>query len=104
MAGESCTLVAQHGLPVVVQQALDDVKLPQTARLMMWHLRLRLDLIEFREVYNDSLAKEMRITDSTVGKMLTLLVAEGYLGESGKRRPRAFRLLWSKRQSRARAA
>lgn len=88
-----------------VQQALDDVTLPHTARLMMWHLAKRLDLFEFREVKNASLAAEMRIKDTTTGQMLAVLVAAGYLDQRGSdRRTRAYRLPWSRRQSKAIAA
>jgi hypothetical protein len=88
----------------VVSQALGDVTLPHTARLMMWHLAQRLDLVEFREVYTDSIAAEMRIKPNTASVTLDTLVSRGYLDESGKRKPRAFRLPWSRRQSLARAA
>jgi hypothetical protein len=50
------------------------------------------------------LANEMRVLDTTVGKMLTLLVERGYLEESGKKKPRAFRLPWSRRAYTERAA
>jgi hypothetical protein len=46
----------------------------------------------------------MRIKDTTVGQMLTVLVQRGYLDESGKKKPRAFRLPWSRRVSTERAA
>lgn len=98
------TLVARHGLPSVITQALDDVALPPAARLLMWHLRLRLDLTVFREQKAESLAREMRIKETTVGQMLRLLVVQGYLEEHGKRKPRAFRFPWSRRTTRERAA
>lgn len=104
MTAPSCSLIAQHGLPVVVLQALDDVGLPPMARLMMWHLRLRLDLVEFREVYVESIAKEMRIEDQSAGRLLRTLVETGYLEMHTKRRPRAYRFFWSRRTSSARAA
>jgi hypothetical protein len=89
----------------VVQQALDDVTLPHSARLMMWHLAKRLDVFEYREVKNASLASEMRIKDTTTGQMLALLVAAGYLDQrSSDRRTRAYRWPWSRRQSKALAA
>lgn len=87
-----------------VRQALGDVQLPPLARLMMWHLAARLDVFEFREVKLASIGSEMRIRETTAGQMLTRLVAEGYLDEAPQRRPRAFRLMWSRRQSRAIAA
>lgn len=90
--------------PRVVTQALSDVQLPDAARLIMWHLSFRLDLVEYREVYAESLANESRRKVTTVGQMLTLLVHRGYLDESTKKKPRAFRLPFSRRTSGARAA
>ena len=93
------------GLPEVVRQALDDVQLPATARLMMWHLAQRLDLAEFREVKLSSLAHEMRIKETTTGQWLGILVERGYLDVRPiERRSRAYRLPWSRRTSRALAA
>jgi hypothetical protein len=93
-----CTLITAGGVPRVVEQALDDVQLPPVARLMMWHLAKRLDLFEYREVKNASIA-------ATAGQMLALLVSRGYLDQKNSdRRTRAFRLLWSRRQSKALAA
>ena len=93
-----------HGLPRAVQQALSDVSLPPSARLMIWHLAHRLDMVAFRDAKAESLASEMRIRDTTAGQMLTLLVERGYLYESGKRKPRAFRMPWSRCTSKERAA
>lgn len=104
MSGPTCSLVTGGSLPRVVEQALDNVKLPPSARLVMWHLRHRLDFVEYREVKAESLASEMEIKETTVGQMLTLLVDRGYLDESGKRKPRAFRMPWSRRTSKSRAA
>jgi DNA-binding IclR family transcriptional regulator len=70
----------------------------------MWHIRKRLTMVAFTEVKAESLANEMRVLDTTVGKMLTLLVERGYLEESGKKKPRAFRLPWSRRAYTERAA
>jgi hypothetical protein len=89
---------------LAVEQALDDVSLPPAARLTMWHIRKRLTMVAFTEVKAESLANEMRVLDTTVGKMLTLLVERGYLEESGKKKPRAFRLPWSRRAYTERAA
>ncbi len=91
------------GLPVI-DQALGDVSLPPTARLMMWHLARRLSTTEFRGVYQESIANEMRIKQPTASLTLDLLVARGYLDESTKRKPRAFRLPHSRRTSKARDA
>ncbi|MFN8995494.1 MAG: hypothetical protein ACK5X3_17770 [Pseudomonadota bacterium] len=88
-----------------VQQALDDVSLPHVARLMMWHLNKRLDGYEFREVKLASLAAEMRVKETTAGQTLALLHTTGYLDmRQGLGRTKAYRLQWSRRQSRALAA
>ena len=89
---------------LAVEQALDDVSLPPAARLTMWHVRKRLTMQAYTEVKAESLAAEMRVKDTTVGQMLTLLVDRGYLEESGKKKPRAFRLPWSRRSYTERAA
>ena len=89
---------------LAVEQALDDVSLPPAARLTMWHVRKRLTMQSFTEVKAESLAAEMRVKDTTVGQMLTLLVQRGYLEESAKKKPRAFRLPWSRRTHTERAA
>lgn len=91
-------------LSQTAQQALNDVSLPPAARLMMWHLAARLDCMEYREQKYESLAHEMRVNETTVGKMLNLLVQRGYLDESGKKKPRAFRMPLSRRTGVARAA
>ena len=96
--------LADISVPMVVDQALADVQLPDAARLLMWHLSKRLVIGEYREVYAESLASESRRKITTVGQMLTLLVHRGYLDESVKRKPRAFRLPSSRRASVARAA
>lgn len=87
-----------------VEQALDDVSLPPAARLMMWHVRKRLTMQSYTEVKAESLAAEMRVKQTTVGQMLTLLVQRGYLEESEKKKPRAFRIPWSRRTAIERAA
>ena len=89
---------------LAVQQALDDVSLPPAARLTMLHISKRLTMTAFSEVKTESLAHEMRVMDTTVGKMMTILVERGYLDESGKKKPRAFRLPWSRRDGIERAA
>jgi len=91
---DQCTLLAQHGIPTAVRQALDDVHLPPSARLMMWHLTGWLDLVEWRELKSVTLAHEMRIKECTAGRSLSLLVERGYLDER-PRRPgcvRSFRM------------
>ena len=80
-------------VPLPVQKALEDVSLPSTARLMMWHLAQRLDAMTFQCVKAASLAHEMQIRETTVGQMLTRLVAAGYLDEQKGSRPRQFRLV-----------
>lgn len=100
-----CSLVTGGSLPRVVEQALDDVQLPAVARLMMWHVVKRLDLFEYREVKLASIAAEMRIKETTAGQTLTLLVERGYLdARASERRSRAYRMPWSRRQSKALAA
>jgi DNA-binding MarR family transcriptional regulator len=96
-------MTATH-LARTTMQALGDVSLPPAARLMMFHLDARLDCIEYREQKYTSLAHEMGVKQTTVGKMLDLLVQRGYLAESGKKKPRAFRMPLSRRTSVARAA
>lgn len=97
-------LVAEGGLPVVVAQALDDRTLPPVARLAMWYLHRVLDFHEFRERKAESLASMMGIEPQTAGRALRVLVESGYLEQSVKRRPRAYRLPWSRRTTPARAA
>lgn len=105
MSAPHCTLITAGSVPRAVEQALDDVQLPPMARLMMWHLAKRLDLFEFREVKNASIAAEMRIKDTTAGQMLGMLVSRGYLDQRpSDRRSRAYRLPWSRRQSKVIAA
>lgn len=87
-----------------IKQAVYDLGLPPTARLMMLYLPNRLNLHTFVEVKAESIAAEMQIKDTTAGQMLTVLVHRGYLEESGKRKPRAFRLPWSRHVHTERAA
>ncbi len=93
--------VSDRLLAESVRQALGDVQLPPNARLMMWHLSARLHVMEYREVKLSSIAMEMRIRETTAGQVLSRLVSEGYLDEAPGRRPRAFRLQWSRRQDKA---
>lgn len=104
MSGDSCALLAIHGLPVVVRQAQDDRDLPPAAKAVMWHAQYVLDLQEMREWATIAVAFRAGIKETTAGQMLTLLVGLGYLEESTKRKPRAFRLPWSRRTTAARAA
>jgi hypothetical protein len=98
MTPDACTLLAVHGLPVVVAQALDDLSLPPSARLMMWHLRLRLDFVHFREVKAASIAHEMRLREETASRTLLLLVERGYLRGAPRTigGARAYCLPWSR--------
>lgn len=91
-------------LPHVVSQAMDDFSLPPTARLMMWTLAKRLDFVYFTAVKSQSLAHEMRIRENTAAQYLSLLVQRGYIEESKRRRPRAFRMPWSRQRHDRRAA
>ena len=85
-------------VPLSVIQALDDTSLPAAARLLMWELRLRLDIFEYREQKQLSLAHSTRYKEATVGEMLALLVARGYLdARPTSRRGRAYRLYASRR-------
>ena len=92
-------------VPLAVQQALSDTALPATARLLMWHLALRLDLLEFRAQKLESLAMETRTTKQNVSANLELLLRKGYLdARPGERRGRLYRLPLSRRTTEARAA
>lgn len=84
-------------IPLIVSAALDDTRLTDTARLAMWHLRLRLDLLEYREVYVESLAAEMHRKPRTVNYAVEELITAGYLDAHAKRRPRALRFPLSRR-------
>ena len=103
---EACILLAPHGLPAVVRQALDDVSLPPVARLMMWHLAGRLDFVELRELKVASLAHEMKVKERRAARALSTLVARGYLRCDRRRAPALSRyaLPWSRAAARARAA
>lgn len=93
MSGPTCDLWLRHGLPFVVIQALDDTTLPHSARLLMWHLGKRLDILEFQSVKIESLVSETRMGKATVSEALTLLVARGYVAmRPGLRRARVYRL------------
>lgn len=96
MTGPHCSLIAQHGLPTVVIQALDDTQLPAIARLTMWHLRERLDVVHYTEVKVASLALVMRVKERTLNDALVRLSDEGYLDPHAKQRPRAYRFPWSR--------
>lgn len=106
MTAPTCTLIAQHGLPRVVEQALDDRALRPVDRLAMWYLAKHyLDFYEFREVKTVALAVTMGIEDQTAGRALRTLVGRGYLDErTAGRRARAFRMPWSRRTTRGIAA
>jgi hypothetical protein len=95
--------IAESGLPVVVAQALEDRSLPPVARLAMWYLHKILDFVEFREVKSASLALLMGVEDQSAGRACRILVERGYLDEHGKRRPRAYRMPWSRRSTPSRA-
>lgn len=96
------TTALGRSVPPAVDQALGDTEMPPAARLMMWHLAARLDLMEYTNVKAESLAREMKLAGTTVSHMLTLLVERGYLSENGQRKPRAFRMPWSRRTGKAR--
>lgn len=96
MTAPHCTLLAQHGIPVVVAQALDDVALPHAARLAMWHLRERLDVVHFTVVKVASLSAAMRVKERTVNDALHRLASDGYLDVHAKQKPKAYRFPWSR--------
>jgi len=97
-------LVTVGGVPVVVRQALDDATLQPAAKAVMWYLHQRLDFYEYREQKAESVACAVSVTPQHAGRALRLLVERGYLDEHGRRRPRAYRLPWSRRQEQERAA
>jgi hypothetical protein len=101
---DDAVLSLAYGVPTVVRQALSDTRLPQVARLTMWHLIERLDFLDYVEVKVASLAREMRVKETTAGEALRALVAAGYLLEHQKRKPRAFRFPQARRVEQARAA
>jgi len=103
---ERCVLIAQHGLPVVVAQALRDLTLPQGARLMMFYLTDYLDFVEYREVKVASLASAMKTHHRSTGRLLALLVSRGYLRCRPRVRnsPRAYVMPWSRVANERRAA
>lgn len=106
MSAPHCTLITGGSLPRVVEQALDDRSLRPVERLAMWHLaRNYLDFHEFREVKTTSLANDMGIEDQTAGRCLRILVERGYLdAQRGDRRSRLFRMPWTRRAPKSRAA
>lgn len=84
-------------LPVVVQ-ALEDVTLSPTARLCMWYLSSRLDVVEHRPCKILALAFEMRCRPSTVSAAVRELIARGYVdARKEKSSPRLLRLYASRR-------
>ena len=88
-------------VPLVVVQALDDTSLPAAARLLMWELRTRLDIFEYREQKQESLACSTRYKPVTIGEMLAVLVERGYIDvRQGTGRTRAYRLFASRRTTR----
>ena len=96
--------VADGGVPVVVRQALDDRTLSPASKAVMWELQKRLDFHHFREQKVESVAAAVGIEPQTAGRALRQLVERGYLDEHEKRRPRAYRMPWSKCESKERAA
>lgn len=90
---EDIRLELNRAIPLVVTQALSDTALPPACRLLMWHLRTRLDTVKYREQKLASLATETGFGKATVSEALTRLVADGYLSVYGfERRSRAYRL------------
>ena len=98
------TLMATHGMPLVVQQALSDRQLRPVDRLAMFFLAALLDFNDYREVKVMSLASTMGVEEQTAGRAIRTLVARGYLDQHAKRKPRAFRMPWSRLATEKRAA
>lgn len=92
-------------VPFIVRQALSDRKgLTKVERLAMWEMRAWVDNMKYRDVYAEALASLMDITDQAAGRVLRRLAARGYLDESAKKRPRAYRFYLSRRAVDERAA
>jgi len=93
-------LELNRAIPLVVTQALSDTALPPACRLLMWHLRTRLDTVKYREQKLDSLVSETGFGKATVSESLARLVSDGYLSVYGfERRSRAYRLPASRRDT-----
>ena len=96
MTGESCSLLALHGIPLVVQQAQDDPNLSPQAKRIMWHFRTVLDFIDYREQYGQAVASAVGCHDNVASREMRRLVALGYLTATPQRRPLCLRLPWSR--------
>jgi hypothetical protein len=79
---------------------MSDHELSPVTRLVFWHVSELLDFVEARPIKNAGVASVMRVGAKTVNAALSTLVARGYLDELSGHRPRCFRLLLSRRQSR----
>jgi hypothetical protein len=102
MTAPTCGLWLHHGIPVVVHQALDDTSLTHAARLLMWHLGKRLDVVAFVEVKVDSVTHQTRMAKMTVVDALRVLVERGYLdARQGRGRLREYRLPNARLQNRS---
>lgn len=87
------------------KQAMDDYKLPSSAKQVLWVLLRRLDAEEYREVKIASLAHECHMKDSTASWAVTVLRKRGYLDiRPGPGRSRLFRLFVSRRPPEEKAA
>lgn len=96
MTGDSCPLLAVHGIPIVVQQAQDDTRLSPRARRIMWHLRTVLDFIEYREQYAAAVAKAVGCREQVAAYEMKRLIALGYLSATAQKRPLRLRFPWSR--------
>lgn len=97
MTGESCALLAVHGIPVVVHQAQSDKHLSKTEKEIMWFLRDKLDFILFTPQYSASVASGVGCRDQSATRAMRRLIAKGYLIAGPEKRPLSLRFPWSRR-------
>ena len=92
-------------MPRSVDQAMRDRDLSPTTRVAMWGLMCRLNFVTYVPVKAESLALDLGCTPQAATRSLRVLVDRGYLDELPElRRPRHYRLPWSRRTTPARAA
>lgn len=92
-------------MPRSVDQAMRDPDLSPTTRVLMYRLMYRLTFVTYTPVKAESLALDLGCTPQAATRSLRVLVDRGYLDELPElRRPRHYRLPWSRRTTPARAA
>jgi hypothetical protein len=92
-------------MPRSVEQAMRDHDLSPIARVAMYGLMCRLSFVTYTPVKAESLARDLGCTPQCTARALRVLVDRGYLDElPERRRPRYYRLPWSRREPAARAA